>query len=667
MSNSPPSLWQPAAKRRARSRASSGSGRAVGRRLGKRTPAGRSSGKREVYRIRARGRASVHGARRSATIAPMTPRRSSCPDIPPEQAGQRLDQALAAPAAALFALPTQGLDRVRRDPRRWRGAAPARRVFGGEAVCWLRTLQEETRAAPQAIPLAIVHEDKHLFVIDKPAGLVVHPGAGNPDRHPAERAAGARPDSSPRAARRHRAPPRQGHQRPAGGGAHAARRTRRWSRRSGARGRTASTWRCAAARMTGGGTIDAAHRPAPTDRVAHGRARRRPRGRHALPRRASASARTRCCACSSRPAARTRSACTSRTSGYPLVGDPVYGGRLTPAAGRGARRCGRRCAPSTARRCMRRGCEFEHPVSGRPLECVERRCRRTFAACSRCWRADERRRMTRDAPSAGSQPDWPAPARVRALFDAARRRRERGRRTRRSTSAAHVGDDPAAVAANRAACARRAHLPAEPLWLEQVHGVEVVRHGRRCRAGAARDAAVALASRARVCAVLTADCLPVLLARPAADTRVGAHAGWRGLAGRRARGHRRRARRAAGRAACLARARDRAARLRGRAGGARGVPRAGVRRPRAPASVPQRARPLAGRPVRRSPRPRLRGAGVGDGARRRALHPSQDATALLLAPPRRHAPAAWRPWRWLGSTRVLRSIAASHRCRRRSA
>ena len=93
--------------------------------------------------------------------------------------------------------------------------------------------------------------------------------------------------------------------------------------------------------------------------------------------------------------------------------------------------------------------------------------------------------------------------------------------------AAHVGDRPEAVAANRLLLREAAHLPAEPLWLEQVHGIDVARHGRD--AGTPRaDAAVSFAPR-QVCAVMTADCLPVVFA-DRAGTRVGvAHAGWRGL------------------------------------------------------------------------------------------------------------------------------------------
>jgi 23S rRNA pseudouridine1911/1915/1917 synthase len=58
---------------------------------------------------------------------------------------------------------------------------PPRQVLrGGERVCLDAQLDTEVRSAAQDIALAIVHEDAHLLVIDKPPGLVVHPGAGNP-------------------------------------------------------------------------------------------------------------------------------------------------------------------------------------------------------------------------------------------------------------------------------------------------------------------------------------------------------------------------------------------------------------------------------------------------------------------------------------------------------
>lgn len=91
----------------------------------------------------------------------------------------------------------------------------------------------------------------------------------------------------------------------------------------------------------------------------------------------------------------------------------------------------------------------------------------------------------------------------------------------------HVGDDPAAVARNRELL--RAHVPFEPFWLEQVHGVAV--------ADADHDAALPLADAAlsrkpgRICVVTTADCLPVLLCERGGSVVAAAHAGWRGLAG----------------------------------------------------------------------------------------------------------------------------------------
>ncbi|SMB29139.1 conserved hypothetical protein [Sterolibacterium denitrificans] len=96
--------------------------------------------------------------------------------------------------------------------------------------------------------------------------------------------------------------------------------------------------------------------------------------------------------------------------------------------------------------------------------------------------------------------------------------------------ALHVGDDPLAVMANRGSLRRL--LPAEPLWLNQVHGTEVA-----CADDDRGDAAVvptadASCARApgRVCVVLTADCLPLLLAARDGSVVAAAHAGWRGLA-----------------------------------------------------------------------------------------------------------------------------------------
>jgi YfiH family protein len=76
-----------------------------------------------------------------------------------------------------------------------------------------------------------------------------------------------------------------------------------------------------------------------------------------------------------------------------------------------------------------------------------------------------------------------------------------------------------------------ARLPAEPVWLAQVHGVNVMDlDGAAPRAADAADASVTRQA-GRVCAILTADCLPVLLAARSGDRVAAAHAGWRGLAG----------------------------------------------------------------------------------------------------------------------------------------
>ena len=89
----------------------------------------------------------------------------------------------------------------------------------------------------------------------------------------------------------------------------------------------------------------------------------------------------------------------------------------------------------------------------------------------------------------------------------------------------HVGDDPAHVAANRARL--RQHLPAEPGWLRQVHSARVIELGRDANPEA--DASFTREP-GRVCAVLTADCLPALFCDRAGSVVAAAHAGWRGLA-----------------------------------------------------------------------------------------------------------------------------------------
>lgn len=126
------------------------------------------------------------------------------------------------------------------------------------------------------------------------------------------------------------------------------------------------------------------------------------------------------------------------------------------------------------------------------------------------------------------QPDWTAPAAVHALSTT----RQGGVSTGVYASlnlADHVGDDPAAVRHNRALLREQAGLPVEPTWLNQVHGCVVYEQGTGAQAVRDADASVAFGP-GRVCAVMTADCLPVLLCDEAGTAVAAVHAGWRGLA-----------------------------------------------------------------------------------------------------------------------------------------
>jgi hypothetical protein len=122
------------------------------------------------------------------------------------------------------------------------------------------------------------------------------------------------------------------------------------------------------------------------------------------------------------------------------------------------------------------------------------------------------------------RPDWPAPANVQAF------------QTTRLGGASlapydslnlglHVGDDPVRVNRNRQSLSP--YMPSEPVWMEQVHGIEVANaDAAACRVVA--DASVAR-QRGSVCVVMTADCLPVLLCDEDGTVVAAAHAGWKGL------------------------------------------------------------------------------------------------------------------------------------------
>lgn len=129
----------------------------------------------------------------------------------------------------------------------------------------------------------------------------------------------------------------------------------------------------------------------------------------------------------------------------------------------------------------------------------------------------------------GLTPDWPAPSSVQAVT------------TTRVGGASlapfdsfnlgdHVGDDPAAVMRNRAQLAQALSLPAAPLWLKQVHGVQVVNAASLVAETNPQADACYTDQPGKICAVLTADCLPLLLCNRAGTQVAAVHVGWRGLA-----------------------------------------------------------------------------------------------------------------------------------------
>jgi YfiH family protein len=125
-------------------------------------------------------------------------------------------------------------------------------------------------------------------------------------------------------------------------------------------------------------------------------------------------------------------------------------------------------------------------------------------------------------------PDWKAPPGVRAAFTLRRGGVSTGAYESLNI-ASHVGDVPAAVLENRKRVRAELMLPAEPVWLEQIHGVAVADLDQALPLRRA-DAAVAHIPD-RICAIQVADCMPVLFATHD-GLRIGAaHAGWRGLAG----------------------------------------------------------------------------------------------------------------------------------------
>ena len=123
-------------------------------------------------------------------------------------------------------------------------------------------------------------------------------------------------------------------------------------------------------------------------------------------------------------------------------------------------------------------------------------------------------------------PDWPAPDNVKSVMTT----RHGGTSLPPYDSmnlGLHVEDIEASVIQNRLVLRQSLNLPNDPLWLNQVHGTEIADH-LGFKSG--DDADAVISNRAEdVCAIMTADCLPVLFCNKQGTVVAAAHAGWRGL------------------------------------------------------------------------------------------------------------------------------------------
>jgi YfiH family protein len=129
-------------------------------------------------------------------------------------------------------------------------------------------------------------------------------------------------------------------------------------------------------------------------------------------------------------------------------------------------------------------------------------------------------------------PDWPAPPHVKSYMTTRIGGVSQGPYTSLNLGN-HVGDDNQHVLQNRARLTSLFNLPSEPIWLNQVHGTRVLQLPLN-KSSDADSLPQADGSFSRqpnhVCAVMTADCLPVLLCDSQGTVVAAAHAGWRGLA-----------------------------------------------------------------------------------------------------------------------------------------
>lgn len=125
------------------------------------------------------------------------------------------------------------------------------------------------------------------------------------------------------------------------------------------------------------------------------------------------------------------------------------------------------------------------------------------------------------------KPDWPAPVNVHAVCSTRQGGCSQGPYASLNLGN-HVGDSAAAVAANRQRFAALAAMPVAPVWLNQVHGTEVVTVLEPTTEAITADASITRV-RGVVSCVMTADCLPLLLCDQQGTQVAAIHAGWRGL------------------------------------------------------------------------------------------------------------------------------------------
>jgi len=125
-------------------------------------------------------------------------------------------------------------------------------------------------------------------------------------------------------------------------------------------------------------------------------------------------------------------------------------------------------------------------------------------------------------------PDWPTPPQIKA-YSTTRLGGLSERAYKSMNLGDHVGDDVDKVAKNRAVLESNLSLPNEPYWLKQVHSNKVIQVGDGSTGTVEADGSFTKQTN-KVCVVLTADCLPILISDKAGTTVAAIHAGWRGLA-----------------------------------------------------------------------------------------------------------------------------------------